>query len=50
MRHSILMVAASAGVKEQGVCTTVYTSARPTLSCARIQLLFLLLIVVMIHF
>lgn len=42
-RHSILMVAASAGVIEQGVCTTVYTSARPTLSCARIQLLFSLL-------
>ena len=50
VRHSILKVAVSAGVKEQGVCTTVYTSARPTLSCARIQLLFSLLIVVMIHF
>lgn len=44
------MVVASAGVIEQGVCTTVYTSARPTLSCARIQLLFSLLIVVIIHF
>lgn len=50
VRHSILMVAASAGVIEQGVCTTVYTSARPTLSCARIQLLFSLLIVVILHF